>query len=795
MPKAQEGMEMQQPQGQPQGGGSGDQMQQLAQQVQQMMQQGAAPEQVVAQLLQGGIPPEAIMQVMVQLGMPQEQVQPLIEGVMQQMQGGQPQGQEATPEGQPMMQDGGEAEQQEQIMQLIQMFAQIQGVDPNQIMEQLQGASPEEQQQMMQQMVQTVQESQGGGQPMAQPSQAEQMQMMLGGTKEDFESIRKKKIKEYRKGGITDEKSLDSTSTEGYVTGLSDALRKVMYTGFAVNNVNEKYGNVKKAFDEIPKADNGYENKATPTVADLKNVGHTPESFSQLTKEEREAIYMQMPKKPAVTATETTTDLGVKTGAVGTTSAGTSLTAAELARAKELGINDPGFSPDGTRERILQADRNSWIDQQRNNQGGSQKGIVNGGINPNANNPYYNGFPGKQDHYYPGWNAERTPYGGDWRNNSYWGQRAGMQPAMDMIDAFSRENGRGPYNAGIDFQGFGEHTGMNYQQFVDSLGPDTDVSLTPIWEKNIFGKEKRHKKKNVAAYRFDTIRNNGTQGGSSANNNAGQENPYTFDEMLSREGYTREMYDNDPAIRRDMDSLGYKPEGSSASTGTVDAGITEGQVSSMQSADDKALAAAKAAGLEGKPESEYTDEDWAKWEENYQYMKGGSVKKYGEGGQHIGTPFKWCGKTGKFIPMAEAGMSFDASKFADGAMGVGYQLSTFLDDMNAYKRDQNDVTRRSLDNIGIVQPAHSGDEGVYWENLKKQMAQDTGADVLPGTGSDWAGFGQGQRTFKDSFITGAYANGGLTKSATGMEKGSEHTLSDDQVKLLQKAGYTLKQLY
>jgi hypothetical protein len=41
------------------------------------------------------------------------------------------------------MQGGGEAEQQEQIMQLIQMFAQISGVDPEQIMQQLQSAEPE----------------------------------------------------------------------------------------------------------------------------------------------------------------------------------------------------------------------------------------------------------------------------------------------------------------------------------------------------------------------------------------------------------------------------------------------------------------------------------------------------------------------------------------------------------------------------------------------------------------------------------------------------------------------------
>jgi len=40
------------------------------------------------------------------------------------------------------------------------------------------------------------------------------------------------------------------------------------------------------------------------------------------------------------------------------------LTEEELKQAKELGINDPGFSPDGTRQRINDARRNKWIDEQ-----------------------------------------------------------------------------------------------------------------------------------------------------------------------------------------------------------------------------------------------------------------------------------------------------------------------------------------------------------------------------------------------------------------------------------------------
>lgn len=54
---------------------------------------------------------------------------------------------------------GMQQSQEEQIMQLIAMFAQMQGVDPQQVMAQLQQLSAEEQQQAIQQMVEAVQQS------------------------------------------------------------------------------------------------------------------------------------------------------------------------------------------------------------------------------------------------------------------------------------------------------------------------------------------------------------------------------------------------------------------------------------------------------------------------------------------------------------------------------------------------------------------------------------------------------------------------------------------------------------
>lgn len=87
---------------QPEGG----QMEEIMGQVQQMLEQGAAPEEVVAQLLQQGMEPQMVAQIFVQLGIPQEQVVPLIEGVMQQIQGAQ----QAPQEGEPQMQEGDEVD-------------------------------------------------------------------------------------------------------------------------------------------------------------------------------------------------------------------------------------------------------------------------------------------------------------------------------------------------------------------------------------------------------------------------------------------------------------------------------------------------------------------------------------------------------------------------------------------------------------------------------------------------------------------------------------------------------------
>ena len=108
--------QQQQPQQQQQQGGQDQQMMQIMQQVAEALQQGAEPEELTIELLQGQVPPEAIAQIFVELGMPEDQVQQLVMGVMQQMQGGQ----EQDPRQQQMSEEEMMAMQQQDPRQMQQ---------------------------------------------------------------------------------------------------------------------------------------------------------------------------------------------------------------------------------------------------------------------------------------------------------------------------------------------------------------------------------------------------------------------------------------------------------------------------------------------------------------------------------------------------------------------------------------------------------------------------------------------------------------------------------------------------
>ena len=72
-------------------------------------------------------------------------------------------------------QDGGETDQQQQIMQIIQAYAEVQGQDPQELVAQLQKLQPEEQQAAIQSMMQELQQGQ------LQKGENEQQEFARGG--------------------------------------------------------------------------------------------------------------------------------------------------------------------------------------------------------------------------------------------------------------------------------------------------------------------------------------------------------------------------------------------------------------------------------------------------------------------------------------------------------------------------------------------------------------------------------------------------------------------------------------
>jgi len=112
-----------------------------------------------------------------------------------------------------MQQEQAQGGGEEQMMQIVQQFAQIQGIDPNQIMQELQAMEPAQQEQAVQQMVQVIQQAASGqeqGMQQASPEQQAPMMQFGGMTAQDIyimgvmDSMKKvkKSTKKKKDGGI-----------------------------------------------------------------------------------------------------------------------------------------------------------------------------------------------------------------------------------------------------------------------------------------------------------------------------------------------------------------------------------------------------------------------------------------------------------------------------------------------------------------------------------------------------------------------------------------------------------------
>lgn len=613
----------------------------------------------------------------------------------------------------------GQAQMEQMVVQVQQMLQQAEPAqviaqllqqigDPNAVIQLMSAATqtpPEQMQGAVQQVMQQMQQAQGqeGQQqdPNAQSQEAVEQTMRNGGMV-DFDAMRKDMIKSMQKGGVTDANSLDTSSTENYINGLSKALSKVMFTGYAVNKVNKDFGQIAEQFGGLPKADNGLETRKKI----LDAYGYTQEQYDTdpKIKEEVDATTLGVtgPKRPVTVSSNTN------------------------------GTNNPDYITSEQLDATL------------------------------------------QKHFYPGYGPgmNSNPFG-------YQQQRFQMSPWGQILNSFSKQ--QTPY-----VNTYGDFENKSLQDIVNAIGKThTFTGFTPAYKENIFGKEKRHIPRNIVGmnWNFTPIGGtnpNATIDNSNLNNNTATTQTNTDVNLNNNSATTipewlekrRELLDAGLNVKQAKawgdwpaapDEKGYvEPTGSNPS--------------SMKSADDKWTAAKEKAGLSNIPDDQLTPEQKDLIDSYYEYEKGGIIAK-AEGGIQTGVNSYW---------------NVDPSQFAEGIMGLGYQTSGFLDRMNSYVPKEKMLAQRSPDSIFGVRPPHSGDEGIYWENLQRQMGQDMGADVLPGTGTDWRGFNQNMsRSFNNPFMQ--QQNPYMAFGGT-IQKNQEMDLTDEEMEILQSLGYKLKKV-
>ena len=134
-------------------------------------------------------------------------------------------------------------QQQEQLMMLIQQFAQITGQDPQVIIEQLQQLPEEQIQQAIQEMAQTVEQGQGqemAGPPMEQPPMEQQMIARNGGDYMKEYSKKMNKLMKKEAGGI-------SNTNESYNT-VQEKLKKNVESAIGLNFTNNMIDETGESF-------------------------------------------------------------------------------------------------------------------------------------------------------------------------------------------------------------------------------------------------------------------------------------------------------------------------------------------------------------------------------------------------------------------------------------------------------------------------------------------------------------------------------------------------------------------
>lgn len=697
------------------------------------------------------------------------------------------------------MAQGGQAmeeqDQQQQIQQLIMMFAEIQGQDPEEIMQMLQQAEPKKQQEMLQQIAQVVQQDQEQGQEQGQQiasyggqagathymedgtempgayhgASEGELEYMMSGGKKDFAKLKKSMIKEYRKGGMTDDANIDSNTVAGHYKDKKSALERYMHSGYAVNTIKKSTDNSLGMFNEIPKAEPGMQvqgKSARPSWLGTQGYRtYTEDNSRGKVYEGRDIGY------------DNTDYYGVKRSM----NPGVDF----IRSFRREGNNEPEFRGFG--------DFAGKSIQDLTNAIGTTHELVS--------------------------------------NEPLWKQkRFGKNKGKDKVNIFGnkKEIGRRLNTRLIQGQAnpsFNPIAGEDANQ--TQLDDATLGRLADLYPNGVPPEVMQ-----AELSKLNTVAPKVTTFPKTVGDKTVAPEVTTFPQTVNSEtpeiAAFRDELDNKPLTRRQLragakqvETSGYNPDAANESMDAIqqELGIV-GDYDGL-TMDEKDLIDEIYFARLNDPNFVLDMEEVA----SRLRPSVGTLPQRSNGGAVA----RWDSKQRRFIPMAEGGYEeitmntrpvenvdnpyleepelvensgFDienrkgkrngrriAGAAADAYGHYGNKLSSFLQDMNDYVTPEEKAVNRAkvLENI---RPVHSGDSGVYYDNLQNQMSADN-KGKLPGTGSDDLSFGQDM-----TFVNSGFArNGGLIKGAKGMQTGSEHYLTKAQEGMLVKAGYKLKRLY
>lgn len=629
------------------------------------------------------------------------------------------------------------------------------------------------------------------------------LQMMVMGGKKDFQSMKNDMIKKYRKGGMTDEKAMDTSSTEGFISSLHNALKNKMFAGMAINQVQQDFGALQEANQQmmkyggkvLPKAENGIvvDEFGKPTWDVETVLPFMKDQFGIQTMDD----YWNLPTDTKLQVAEAAnqyafygSDFGEAVMAAGKTyEDAVAMSEADLKtfadQAKNITARNEAFAADPNLEKKLKAYDKTYDEYLADPE--LKKEVDATGVNSNPRTGYFGTKKQQQQ-------QEETT-GGDpnqgqasstttsssteqnktqrslsGRSNLSTAEFLGT-PLTDIIGGIGQATGaigNKELTDEVQFKGFGDMKGMSQEEMAKAIesgqyNPQAIEDIYTRGDARRLAKGKTHRGpfglgKEINPYGkrvfFDnTSMDNANNMEANPNANVDPNNPYVAPEAQP-----------DAARRMQLQELGIAPE-------DMDDPALQMAVRKMGGMSPTELFQMALGGL-------IISEDQLKYNPPFlpMYVGGGVGGYNNEAESYI-----------DFQPVFKRNIDF--ADLASGIYRTGAGVNELLEGVQRYVRPEERAANRSVHSI--FQPKDQGSmvEGTYNPLTGQMMAQDTGADVLAGQAGDRA---VRQRRGVVNEFARYGAEVALRKAQEGMETGQPVELNQDELKMLKAAGYTLK---